>query len=256
MTMNNPFDLSGQVAIVTGGSRGLGKEMATALAQAGADLVIGSRNVQELNQASAQIIESSGRQVLACELDVTSRESVEGMVAQAMAKFGRIDILVNNAGVNVRAPLEEVRDEDWHRMQAVNVTGALFCCRAVVPHMRKARYGRIINMASAVALVGLPGRVGYTASKGALLQMTRTLSAELAPAGITVNAICPGPFLTEINRPLLDNPAMLADILGRVPMARWGELREIRPAVLFLSCRDAGYVTGAIISVDGGWSAQ
>lgn len=256
MKAANLFDLTGRTAVVTGGSRGLGREIAVALADAGADLVIGSRDESRIRQAADEIAAAAGRKVVPCVLDVAERESVENFVDLAMTELSRIDILVNNAGINVRSPIGKIADDDWHRIQQVNVTGVFYCCRAVTPHMVDAGFGRIINIGSALSMVGLPERFSYTASKGAVLQMTRTLACELATTGVTVNCICPGPFATEINRPVLENPRKSEELLRRIPMGRWGEVHEIRTAVLFLAAPASSYVTGAVIGVDGGWTAE
>lgn len=253
--MNDLFDLTGRAAVILGGSGGLGREMASALAEAGADVMLAARSPDALRAAADDLAAATGRRILARRADVTDRPSVEVAVAAALDAFGRIDILINSAGVNVRSPLADLADEDWHRIQAVNVTGVMHACRAAVPPMTAAGFGRIINVGSALSLVGLPGRTAYAASKGAVLQFTRTLALELASTGVTANCLCPGPFATQINEPVRRDPRASAALLAHVPMNRWGELREIRTAALFLASPASSYVTGAAIPVDGGWTA-
>ena len=209
-----------------------------------------SASIVQLNGAA-----TAGVKTLALVADVTQRAQVEAAVAKTIETFGRLDILVNNAGTNIRAPIESIQDDDWAKVQSINVTGVLNGCRAVVPHMIQRGYGRIINIGSALSMIGLAGRINYCASKGAVLQMTKALALELASHGITVNCLCPGPFATEINRPLIDNPIKAQELLAHVPMARWGEMSEIRTPIVFLASPGASFVTGAVLSVDGGWVA-
>ncbi|MEZ0610837.1 SDR family NAD(P)-dependent oxidoreductase [Fibrella sp. WM1] len=250
------FRLHGQTALVTGGNRGLGLAVAQGLAEAGANIVIASRDEATNQQAEETLRSRYGIECISTVCDVTDEQSVSNAVARAVDRFGKIDILVNSAGINIRGAIETLSLDDFTKVQQVNVTGTWLACRAVVPVMKEHGYGRIINMGSMLALTAMPDRTPYATSKGAILQLTRALALEVAKEGITVNAILPGPFATEINLPLLDDPEKYQAFVAKIPLGRWGELHEISGMALYLASRASSYVTGACFSVDGGWVAQ
>lgn len=250
------FDLTGRSAIITGGSKGLGLAMAAALASAGANIMLVNRNAEEGQAAAKELHEEYGTTCLSFAADVTSVEHTEAMAKTAMEAFGRIDILINSAGINIRGAIDELTPADFSKVMEVNVTGTWLCCRAVTPYMKKSKSGKIINLASTLGIVGLSNRTPYTSSKGAVVQMTRALALELAPFAINVNAICPGPFLTEMNIPIADSPEAKNFIVGATALERWAELREIQGVAMLLASDAASYMVGSIITVDGGWTAR
>jgi NAD(P)-dependent dehydrogenase (short-subunit alcohol dehydrogenase family) len=250
------FRLDGRVAVVTGGSKGLGEAMADGLAEAGASVAIVSRHLDECRSVAERIARDAGGDVLPLEADVSRAEQVREMAQAVLERFQRVDILVNNAGVNVRKATLDLTVEEWQEVVDINLTGPLLCAQAVLPTMVAQQYGRIINISSIFGAVGFPARSPYTATKGGLLNMTRAWALEYAREGITVNAICPGPFDTPMNRPLRQNPEAYQAFLARIPMGRWGALPELASAVVFLASEAASYITGAALFVDGGWTAQ
>lgn len=250
------FDLSGKSAIVTGGSKGLGLAMAAALASAGANIMLVNRKEDEGLQASAELAQAFPVQVIAFAADVTNQAHTKAMAQKAIDTFGRIDILINSAGINIRGAIDELSLEDFNHVMNVNVTGTWLCSKAVIPHMKKAGKGSIINLASTLGLVGLANRTPYTSSKGAVVQMTRALGLEMAPFNINVNAICPGPFLTEMNLPIADTEEGKKFVVGATALGRWAELKEIQGAAIFLASEAASYMVGSMVTVDGGWTAR
>ena len=247
--------LNDRVAVITGASKGLGKAMALALAAEGARIALVSRDEARLHDVAAEVIAAGGDASI-FRADVTSEEQVRQAERSVLARYGKVNILINNAGVNVRKPVVEFTVEEWHRVMDTNVTAAFLMCRSFVPAMSGHGYGRILNMTSIMSHVSLPGRIAYSTSKTALLGMTRTLALELAPEGITVNGISPGPFGTEMNKPLMENPETNAQFLSSIPLGRWGKVEEIGQLAVYLCSEDAGFITGTDILIDGGWCAR
>lgn len=256
MSVLDRFQLTNRVAIVTGGNRGLGKEMAKALAEAGAEVAIVSRKAEEAEAVAAAIQEETGKACRGYGCDVTAAEQVEPMAQQVLADFGHVDIIVNNAGINIRGPIDELSLEEFKMVQETNVTGPWLLCRALAGHLKERRYGRVINIGSTLSIVTMPDRTPYATSKGAILQMSRTLALEWAPYGITVNCVMPGPFGTEMNQSLMDDPEAYKSFVSRIPLGRWGNLDEIEGLVVFLASDNSSFVTGAGITIDGGWTVQ
>ena len=250
------FDLSGKAAIITGGSKGLGLAMAQGLASAGASVLLASRNANQANEAAEAISTEFGVKAMTFDGDVTSQDEMEAMALAARKQLGSVDILINSAGINIRGPIDELTLDDFNEVMNINVTGSWLASRAVTPYMKEAGSGRIINIASTLGLVGLSNRTPYATSKGAVVQMTRALALELAPFNIAVNAICPGPFLTEMNLPIANTQEGKKFIVGATALKRWGELKEIQGAAIFLSSEAASYMVGSMLTVDGGWTAQ
>ena len=247
------FDLSEKVAIVTGASRGLGQYFARALAKSGADLVITSRDLSRLTEFK-QEIESLGRRALPVQLDVLSQSDIENMVRMAINEYGKIDILVNNAGLNIRRPSTDVSQEDWDTVLNTNLKGSFFCAQAAAKEMIKRKHGRIINVGSCTCVFGMEGIAPYTASRGAILSMTRSLAAEWGKFGITVNVLAPGWFKTAQNAVLYENKEWVDYITERIPLNRPGQPHDLDGTVIFLASDASEYITGQIILVDGGFT--
>ncbi len=256
MTVLDSFRLNGRVALVTGGTKGLGRAMAEGLAEAGAQVAVVSRHGDQAAVEAQAISAGTGGLCRGYGCDVTQPDQVESLVAQVLADFGQVDILLNNAGINIRGPIDGLTFEQFLEVQAINVNGPWLMCRALAGHFKQRRYGRVINIGSTLSIIALADRTPYCSTKGAILQMTRALAMEWAPYGITVNCMLPGPFATEMNLPIKNDPEVYAQFVARIPLGRWGEMDEIKGLAVFLASDASSFVTGAGITIDGGWTVH
>jgi NAD(P)-dependent dehydrogenase (short-subunit alcohol dehydrogenase family) len=248
----NLFKLTGKAALVTGGSKGLGKAMARGLAEAGADIVISSRHEEELKPALDEILRGTGRRGAYIVADMAKRDDVNRLAGEALKKLGRIDILINNAGTNVPQPVDEIKDADWDRVLEINLNSIMALTRAIVPQMKERKWGRIIHISSIMGIISKGGRNAYSVTKSALMGFARASAIDLGPFGITVNCIAPGPFLTDLPGKLLSQ-AEKDEFSKMTVMNRWGEPSELVGPALLLASDAGSYITGETIVVDGGF---
>jgi NAD(P)-dependent dehydrogenase (short-subunit alcohol dehydrogenase family) len=250
------FRLDGKVALVTGGTRGLGRTMALALAEAGADVALVGRSLEPCQATAADIAAATGRMVRAFAGDVAVAADVTRLAAEVTTACGSIDILINNAGTNIRGPIGQLSEADWDTVVDTNLKGPFLCSRAFGAQMVARGWGRVINVGSIMSVIALPGRAPYASSKAGVMGLTRALALEWAGSGVTCNAICPGPFATEMNRQLLNDPTAYQQFISQIPLGRWGELDEMAGVAVFLASDASSFVTGSSLFVDGGWTAR
>lgn len=249
------LSLHGKTALITGASRGLGKAITLALATAGAQVVLVARDVEALERTAAAVRAAGGKATV-LQADVTDEAQVSHLAGRVQADVGKLQILINNAGVNIRKEITDFTLAEWRQVMDVNLTSVFLMCRALVPLMKGHGHGRIINLTSTMSHVSIAGRTAYSASKAGLLGFTRALALELAPHHITVNGISPGPFATEMNRPLINDPTLNQQFLSKIPLGRWGHVEEVGELAVYLCSDFAGFITGTDVLIDGGWTAQ
>jgi NAD(P)-dependent dehydrogenase (short-subunit alcohol dehydrogenase family) len=249
------INLDGKIALITGASKGLGKAMALALSAAGATIALVSRDATKLSEVQSEI-RSAGGKAEVFVADVTSEAQVDHLETEVSAKLGKVQILINNAGINVRKNLTDFSLEEWQSVINTNLTSVFLMSRRFVPHMRGTGYGRVLCMTSIMSHISLPQRSAYSASKAAVLGLIRALALEMAQEGITVNGISPGPFATEMNMAIVNNPELNTQFLSSIPVGRWGKVEDIGSLATFLCSEAASFITGTDILIDGGWTAR
>jgi NAD(P)-dependent dehydrogenase (short-subunit alcohol dehydrogenase family) len=247
--------LENKLALITGGSKGLGRAMAVAMAGAGARIALASRDREKLESVAAEV-RAAGSEAYVFVADVGNEEDVLRLESDISSTAGKIDILINNAGINIRKNITEFTLEEWNRVHTTNLTSVFLLCRSFIPHMKGKGYGRILNLTSIMSHVSLGGRSAYSSSKTALLGLTRALALELAADAITVNGISPGPFGTEMNTPVMNDPEMNKQFVAKIPLGRWGKVEEVGQLAVYLCSEASGFITGTDILIDGGWCAQ
>lgn len=253
--IGNTKELAGKLALVTGASKGLGRSMAVTLANAGATLALVARDAAKLKEAEEEI-SGLGATVRSYSADVADEAAVVQLEKQVTSDLGKVQILINSAGTNIRKNLVDFTLAEWRTVLDTNLTSVFLVCKAFVPHMKGSGYGRILNITSIMSHVSLPGRSAYSSSKAGLLGLTRALALELAADGVTVNGISPGPFATEMNLPVMNNPEANAQFLSSIPVGQWGDPSDLGALARYLCSPAARFITGTDIVIDGGWLAK